>query len=841
MQPADRLGRWRPITAQAGRINDTSCVELGSTGIDWSDPRNLTNTDPYIVWADVRASEVGIDPEPWVNCLVELVSADAPGQLAGVEHIPTHLRAYGTNRFLCVTVPARTGAYGRLVNLAIAGTAVRRLELSMPRINEYRTTIDPAVPPARLANRGASHREDRPRIDPAAGPSKRLRERLERLMRLNQRRQAKLAESFSIEASRQARALGARTAAGMSGELPPTGSNTSGPPMPLVCVVDDRCNFASAELWSPQKTPRVVSIWHQGRDDISVDRLARDWTSAAKRGGVLTADPCDIDADPFEAFACHDGGALYGRVLQVASVRVGQHPRTPGPPLAACRPRKYGAESPLPADDESGIYGHSGYLSPSLNFSHGAAVLGTIAGTDAAIGERRCGIPRARVPEGIRFVQLPTIGVLDTSGRSLGGNALDAMHHALEEAEDLVRGTDKPPPPVIVNLSYGTHSGPHDGTSLFERAIDDLLNTNPNLHVVLPAGNTHLLRVHAHGWLNDCAPSTTLYWKVRSDNPSDSFVEIWLPAEGAVEVEVMPPGLPPSPPVTLGSAWLWEKAPKRGMSASAAAAVVFVKRPAQGPDKSMVLIAAAPTEAVEPEGVDPALQSPAACPAPRPARRLQSPHGVWQIKLRKREATAPVAFDAWVQRGDTPPGRRRSLEGDFGRQSYFLDQPDEDARALNPDPYVTLSGIATGRRRLDRRLSVVGAMQRGDSSLSIYTAAGPARGHADRPEGPDVVTIADESLNQSGLLTSGVLSWSRRRVSGTSIAAAVFSRVLFDHLAQGNPAATLCWAAPGKATRERPHVAGEPRLAVPFHRGETARFDPKASPLPACRERSEDD
>ena len=44
--------------------------------------------------------------------------------------------------------------------------------------------------------------------------------------------------------------------------------------------------------------------------------------------------------------------------------------------------------------------------------------------------------------------------------------------------------------PLAVNISYGTFAGPHDGSSLLESALDELLAMGrKNFAIVLAAGN----------------------------------------------------------------------------------------------------------------------------------------------------------------------------------------------------------------------------------------------------------------------------------------------------------------------------------------------------------------
>ena len=75
---------------------------------------------------------------------------------------------------------------------------------------------------------------------------------------------------------------------------------------------------------------------------------------------------------------------------------------------------------------------------------------------------------------------------------------LDALNYILQRADEIAALENTAPLPVVVNLSYGTIAGPHDGTALLEAAIDQLIASRATpLRVVLPAGNHYLARCHA--------------------------------------------------------------------------------------------------------------------------------------------------------------------------------------------------------------------------------------------------------------------------------------------------------------------------------------------------------
>lgn len=434
---------------------------------------------------------------------------------------------------------------------------------------------------------------------------------------------------------------------------------------------------------------------------------------------------------------------------------------------------------------------------PMRDWSHGTAV------TDIIDGEA-CGLP----PHSLMFASLPLRTTEDTSGGSLAGLVLDAIHHFLQEAAGR---------PLIVNVSYGTHQGPHDGTSMFERALADLLTQHDNLHVVLPAGNSHLSRTHQQAMLRP-GEEMRLHWLVLPDDRSDSFMELWCHTSDQWQVQVRPPaGLAPGT-VSAGSGQALWRAGAGGDELCAA--VVFPHRVAQGDRGTMALVAVGPTFGLPPVGRRPATKGQAtAGGGPSPSRTV-APAGVWTVTV-KNTAREAQCFHAWVLRDDAAPAGARSARGQQTRQSYLL-----DTERSSPEPNSTLNSIATlDPAQFDGRLFVVGALRHQDGGLATYSAAGPTL-NAQRggPLSPSLVVAADQSMAQPGLLVQGMFGSSKRRVSGTSLAAAVLTGRLFKHLSeQGAEAKSFCMPAV-RTPSTRPIVpAGKPRHALPELRGELAR------------------
>ena len=93
--------------------------------------------------------------------------------------------------------------------------------------------------------------------------------------------------------------------------------------------------------------------------------------------------------------------------------------------------------------------------------------------------------------------------------------------------------------PAVVNLSLGGHEGAHDGTSLFEQGLDELVE-EPGRAIVVSAGNEGDLEIHGSATLNGGS-------KTYEIDPHDSQVElsIWYPGGSQFMVTITPPGETP--------------------------------------------------------------------------------------------------------------------------------------------------------------------------------------------------------------------------------------------------------------------------------------------------------
>ncbi len=415
--------------------------------------------------------------------------------------------------------------------------------------------------------------------------------------------------------------------------------------------------------------------------------------------------------------------------------------------------------------DEERLYRLAGQTLAARRSKHGTHVM-----------DLACGMDPQQVTAQSPYligVQLPHWVTEETSGATLTPPVLDALNYILKRADEIAALENTSPLPIVVNLSYGTIAGPHDGTAPLESAIDQMIAARAvPLRVVLPAGNHYLARCHAR--FNMAAaqplahPVELLQWRVQPDDQSASFLEIWLPhSQGAqplpqVEVRITTPTGATSPWIGPGGDWSWPSNTNVRFYAQSIYAFPAGGRP-------HILLSMAPTAQLG--------------AAPRTA-----PSGTWRIEVRNNGRAIKV--DAWVQRGDTPPGYRL-----FGRQSRFDDpryvrfdlagRPEEnDIGPSHIRRRGSINAMATGHEAI-----VIGGFRRSDYAASRYSGAGPI---VYPPgivgpwrDGPDATAVSDDSVALHGVLASGTRTGSVCAMDGTSVAAPQITKLIAGLLTAG--------------------------------------------------------
>lgn len=397
--------------------------------------------------------------------------------------------------------------------------------------------------------------------------------------------------------------------------------------------------------------------------------------------------------------------------------------------------------------DEDEVYRLSGHADHT---KYGHKPLASRATHGTHVMDLACSFPTRPTPGKLPIVavQLPVATVEDTSGAKLGPQVFNGLFYILVKANAI----GSVPLPVVANVSYGMIAGPHDGESLLEVAMDQLVELcDPPLRVVLPAGNNHLSRCHANFDLKS-DESRTLHWRVLPDDWTESQLEIWLPSSNGppVNITITAPDGKISSSISPGNQQLL-------LVGSQIVGQVSYYPFGYAGTRAVLLLSLAPTG------------------SPSAGVPL-SPAGLWQVQLTNDSIGAVKLRDihAWIQRDDTAPGYKRR-----GRQSYFDDPAyrryDDGGRPIEVDNAScvkrkhTLNAIATGQKTI-----VIGGFRRSDWKATPDSARGPAippgrSGGLGR--GPDAMWPSDEAPSHRGVLGAGTRSGSCVAMNGTSVAA----------------------------------------------------------------------
>jgi subtilisin family serine protease len=124
-------------------------------------------------------------------------------------------------------------------------------------------------------------------------------------------------------------------------------------------------------------------------------------------------------------------------------------------------------------------------------------------------------------------------------GLSDSADTIDALRYVADVAAALSESESRLIP-CVINLSQGDNIGPHDGTSLLEMAIGNLVAA-PGLVFVKSAGNEAARARHAVGTLEAGAKQTVMF-DVPMSAATQIMVDIWYPHAGRIAVRVEPPG-----------------------------------------------------------------------------------------------------------------------------------------------------------------------------------------------------------------------------------------------------------------------------------------------------------
>jgi hypothetical protein len=432
--------------------------------------------------------------------------------------------------------------------------------------------------------------------------------------------------------------------------------------------------------------------------------------------------------------------------------------------------------------DEAAVYRDAGIDVLARRFAHGASVLDLFAG-DTRIGEGRdparggLGANESdasaarRAP--IAFVQLPRDIVQDSSSAGLARYLIDGLNYIVSCAGSRTKR-------IVVNLSDGSSRGTHDGRSIFELALLDLIRAQAGkgreLRVTLAAGNSFHEARHAvvEELPSSAARGVVLRLPCGSQAPAQVVVRIPASASG-LEIAIVPP-LQQDPEAHTHFVARGEIAGWTNADGGVAAAIVHPRPGAAGTDAIEALVTFAPTTRLDGDGpVAPAGDWVIVFRSPRP---VSDPVHLYVPRSQRNTAAVPRSLQARFvdcsEGGAYDPHRHlRTLEVDPGRpQSPIRRNGTLSSLATLPQTAaVHVVGSSFLRKAPDRQ-----------PPKALYSSTGPAVASGLDPArpGPDVLMPTEVSRATRGIRTVGVLSGQRVRVSGTSFAAPQWARRLAD-------------------------------------------------------------
>ena len=174
-------------------------------------------------------------------------------------------------------------------------------------------------------------------------------------------------------------------------------------------------------------------------------------------------------------------------------------------------------QNDIESDLRSGFGSDEGIVREADTDGHGTNVLGIAAGDGSSSPADLAGVA-------------PGADLIVVKTSFFTSDILAGVEFILDEAAS--RGQL-----AVVNLSLGGHSGPHDGTSLFEQALSELA-VESGAAIVVSAGNEGDEPIHVSQTLNVGGSYTFSL----SPTSVSTEIEIWYPGSSSFALHVVAPG-----------------------------------------------------------------------------------------------------------------------------------------------------------------------------------------------------------------------------------------------------------------------------------------------------------
>jgi len=161
---------------------------------------------------------------------------------------------------------------------------------------------------------------------------------------------------------------------------------------------------------------------------------------------------------------------------------------------------------------------------------HGTHVAGIAAGDGSIAGNGKPAFTYIGIAPEADIIVVANKVTTEALGDS--ANTLDAVNYIFNKAASLGKA-------VVINLSQGDNLGPHDGTSLLELGIDNLLG-GPGRAMVKSAGNEGDSGRHASGSVT-VGNDTNVQFVVDANDSSPNTLDIWYAGSDRFTITITPP------------------------------------------------------------------------------------------------------------------------------------------------------------------------------------------------------------------------------------------------------------------------------------------------------------
>lgn len=513
-------------------------------------------------------------------------------------------------------------------------------------------------------------------------------------------------------------------------EPPPPREDSRKPTPLLIGVIDSGCPFARADLRTPDgRSTRVVRLWDQEAGPIAAPKdmgYGQEYTGADLNGWM-------------------DLATTQGQL------------------------------------DEHACYMMAGADHVLAHASHGSHALGLLAGPllvggwkakpGTAESTQSCGAREAD----IAFVQLPRKLLNASFPPAVEHHAIDALRYLFGLAKE--RNVEH----LLVSFAFESWVGPHDGSSWFDKAVEELKAQAGDMRfdLVLVAGNAgcagdlrhtvqapersvHLQLDSGARRSRDGLHHAKFHWQVQPDNQAVTYLELWVPDEQSLsdlKLDLTPPSMTqPLPSLEWGAAVAWPNA------RSPAVCVIMDKQSkVLGCKANVVVLRISPTRTFD-------------------GRQQAAPHGEWSIGLRTSGSLSGI--HVYIGRGGGSQGAQVR-----GRQST-LTRRTQTQREL--DRFGSLNGHACTQAQdvwIASSCISKGSIYQGNQSRlqagkgALYAGAGPSR-DCSSTNGPTFAVAFEQGPYHRGWIGFGNRSAVRFRLVGTSVAGPLGARSILE----GTPA-----------------------------------------------------